>query len=273
MGRLKGLRASLAKHTLQTGKASSGDKVAKHQDWKQKRRQVPKQPTRAPWIPFTPDNLVVLIGEGDFSFAASIVDHYPNLIATSLDSAEEVRSKYTSASENIERLTDSEALVLHKVDATHLRKYNALRKATNDHGNIVFVFNFPHLGNSVADVDRNIRQHQELVLNFFREVHSGWPNAKVVLSLFDGEPYASWECRRLGRLSGFSLERSGRFDWNAYSGYSHQLTAHDGRTTSKPQRQRPARSYVFTSAAAATEIAASATKGISTKRDDSSESD
>lgn len=64
---------------------------------------------------------VLLVGEGDFSFALSLTATIGgnSLVATSLDSRDEVLSKYgASAQQNIRALSAAGARVYHGVDAT-----------------------------------------------------------------------------------------------------------------------------------------------------------
>lgn len=203
------------------------------------------------WIPFSENDNVVLVGEGDFSFAASCLDeNYVNaLCATSLDSKAQVEEKYVDGKTHLEHLSgDDRALVLHEVDGTSLTSSKQLAKFLGtplpENGRIVFVFNFPHLGNSVADQDRNIRQHQQLMGDFFAQVRSVAPTAACAVTVFEGEPYASWDIKPLARSKGWKIERSGRFAWEKFPGYSHKLTAKEGHTN-KQQKERNARTYLF----------------------------
>lgn len=68
---------------------------------------------------------------------------------------------------------------------------------------------------------------------------------KVTITLFDGEPYDSWKVKKIARDSiGYSVERSGKFEWRYFAGYQHRRTAGLG-STNKLASSRNARIYKF----------------------------
>ena len=46
----------------------------------------------------------------------------------------------------------------------------------------------------------------------------------IIVTLFEGEPYTLWNIRDLARHSGLEVQRSFRFQADAYPGYSHART-------------------------------------------------
>lgn len=214
-----------------------------------KQAQNQSHPRRPPWVPFDNDHAetVLLVGEGDFSFAAALAERFDALdvVATSLDTEKEIGEKYAdTAPECVQRLKYSGGEVIHGIDTTQLTKHRPI-KSLSTHGKPVkVVFNFPHLGNSVADQDRNIRQHQELLLAFFKE-SKAIGASQVAVSLFKGEPYESWQPKQLARSAGWKLDRSGSFPWDEFPGYSHQLTSKGGARTNRAQKQREARMFLW----------------------------
>lgn len=126
-----------------------------------------------PTIPFTPTDTILLIGEGNFSFARALLvdapaglEHLPPaaVTATSYDSEEDCYAKYPDAKEIIETVRRRGAQVLFNVDATRLHKYPAFKGRRWDR----IVWNFPHAGKSITDQDRNILSNQQLILDFLR---------------------------------------------------------------------------------------------------------
>lgn len=238
-------RARLAKRAQDAAKA----KQAMQERAKIKRNSSKKTgvPQVKKWVPFESSDRVLLVGEGDFSFARALVDE--GLVAeatcTSLDTEEELRAKYPSTiTENLALLHDDHrAEVLHGVDGTTMHTSKPLKNRRGTYDRVVF--NFPHLGNSVADQARNILQHQKLVVGFFEAARAMLkPGGVIVLTLFDSEPYFSWNVKSLAKAQGLATLRSGPFSWDSYPGYHHSLTAKEGQT-SKEQASRPARTYVF----------------------------
>ncbi|CCD23391.1 25S rRNA (uracil2634-N3)-methyltransferase NDAI_0B03570 [Naumovozyma dairenensis CBS 421] len=244
------------------------------------------------FIPFERNETLLLIGEGDFSFAKSIIEQdyiLPgNLIATSFDaSPTELRLKYPNTfEENYKFLINEGVKILFKVDGTKLIKSLKLSKKT-PWSKIVgpawkskylnnIMFNFPHTGKGIKDQDRNIKDHQELVFGYFdsskqlfslinkplKSATSGYTlgysteknqdsegissegYGKIILSVFDGEPYDSWQIKMLAKKNALHVERSNKFQWENFPGYHHRRTNSE-QTTTKPAEERNARIFIF----------------------------
>jgi 25S rRNA (uracil2634-N3)-methyltransferase len=229
-------------------------------------------------IPFTPKNKILLVGEGDFSFALSILrEGYikpENLIITSFDnSVNELQLKYPSSfAKNYEEIVNTykAVKVFFKVDGTQLSKslrINNKQKFLKTLGLTYLdfiIFNFPHTGKGMKDQDRNIRDHQLLVLGFLKSCQELFkiveqPNKriaelnilseqreepKIILSVFEGEPYDSWNIKMLSKSLGLSVARSSAFDWDSFPDYHHRRTNSE-KTTTKEASERKARLYVF----------------------------
>ncbi|RKP26313.1 hypothetical protein SYNPS1DRAFT_27986 [Syncephalis pseudoplumigaleata] len=166
---------------------------------------------------------------GNFSFARSLVDHHlagqgGSLVATSYDDAAVARSKYENEVDaNMEAIEAASGTVLFGVDGTDLARCKALRhrKFTR------IVFNFPHAGAGIKDQDRNIRVNQELLLAFFasaKQFLADTDGSEVHVSLKSGEPYNSWQVRKLARAHGLACVRSMAFRPECYPGYAHRRT-------------------------------------------------
>ncbi|KZT72972.1 hypothetical protein DAEQUDRAFT_663651 [Daedalea quercina L-15889] len=136
---------------------------------KGKARALPPRPI----IPFDPTDRILLIGEGNFSFARALIFNPPtsleflppgNITATAYDSEDECYSKYPDAPENVDALRKKGVQVLFCVDATRLGKCSALKRTKWNK----IVWNFPHAGKGITDQDRNILSNQVLILGFLR---------------------------------------------------------------------------------------------------------
>ncbi|GMM49901.1 25S rRNA (uracil2634-N3)-methyltransferase [Starmerella bacillaris] len=194
------------------------------------------------WLPFDDYENVILIGEGDFSFAQALATKCPtvSILATSLDSYDECITKYPLSKDIIQNLKDENIEVSHEIDATKLSTYRQL-KAIEDPK---IVFNFPHLGKSISDQERNIIQHQKLLLEFFEQCKN-LNVGSIIMSFFNGQPYDSWEYKRLARSQGYKVARSSELNWESWPGYTHQLTTKNNAHTSKDQKTRGARMILF----------------------------
>ncbi|TFY67975.1 hypothetical protein EVG20_g3739 [Dentipellis fragilis] len=136
---------------------------------KGKERAVPLRST----IPFGPTHRILLVGEGNFSFAHALIvsppptlEHLPpqSVYATAYDSEDECFSKYPDAEETVRVLREKGVHVLFSVDATALQKTTVLKGKTFDR----IMWNFPHAGKGITDQDRNILSNQVLILGFLR---------------------------------------------------------------------------------------------------------
>ena len=104
-------------------------------------------------IPFRPTDTILLVGEGNFSFARALVYGAPsdleflppkNVTATAYDTEDACYDKYPDAIEIVALLRDKGVEVLFGVDATRLERVKALHGRRWDH----VVWNFPHAGQS-----------------------------------------------------------------------------------------------------------------------------
>ncbi|XXH04857.1 hypothetical protein Hte_011279 [Hypoxylon texense] len=223
----------------------------------QKKAQAQQQHDE-PTIPFAPEDRILLIGDGDLSFAASLVEHHfcADVTATVLEAnLDALVEKYPQVPENIAKIEAEGSKVLYNVDATKMAPF-VEKKGKDSSGSVGamdrIIFNFPHVGGKSTDVNRQVRYNQELLVSFFRRAGPSLaPGGSIVVTLFEGEPYTLWNVRDLARHSGLQVERSFRFRASAYPGYRHARTLGVVKNKSGEAgggwkgEDRAARSYVF----------------------------
>lgn len=173
-------------------------KLRKQQEQAQRQRQ---QQQRV--VPFGVWDKILLVGEGDFSFAASLVKSHgcADILATSFEeSREALLAKYPSADEHLKtieeafdfspsRKVDGEGeeeeeevqisgegerkqeansekwRIQFSVDARRLETCKEVKKRRGQWDRIWF--NFPHVGGMSTDVNRQVRTNQALLSDFF----------------------------------------------------------------------------------------------------------
>ncbi|KAM6115622.1 ferredoxin-fold anticodon-binding domain-containing protein 1 [Phoenicopterus ruber ruber] len=169
-----------------------------------------------------PVRRVLLLGEGNFSFAASLCGAAgTHVVATCYESEEEVSGRGRGA-ESIRRLRERGAEVLFSVDCTKLKDYFLPEKREFD----CIYFNFPHCGRKAGVV-----KNRELLAHFFHssaEVLTEEGEVHVALCNGQGgtpadqprrEWHNSWQIVAVAAGAGFILSNVHLFKAETIHGY------------------------------------------------------
>lgn len=190
---------------------------------------------------------ILLVGEGNFSFARSLAENYleegsDNMIATCYDTEQVLYQKYEDAKDNVEFIREYGATVLFEVDATDLSKEVKKNRYTK------IIFNFPHAGAGIKDQDRNVVANQKLLNAFFdsaaplltkasqgeipatksesRQVEEEIvPDGEIHVALKTCQPYNLWAIKSLVKAKGvLAVKGTAPFYPDDYPGYEHRRT-------------------------------------------------
>ncbi|NXT47860.1 FDXA1 protein, partial [Pluvianellus socialis] len=165
---------------------------------------------------------VLLLGEGNFSFAASLCGATAaHIVATCYESEEEACGR-GGAAESVRRLRERGAEVLFSVDCTKLKDYFSPEKRKFD----CIYFNFPHCGRKAGVV-----KNRELLARFFHssaEVLTEEGEIHVALCNGQGgtpadqprrEWHNSWQIVAVAAAAGFILSNVHPFKAETIHGY------------------------------------------------------
>ncbi|XP_029304523.1 ferredoxin-fold anticodon-binding domain-containing protein 1 [Cottoperca gobio] len=168
---------------------------------------------------------ILLVGEGNFSFSASVSQLYSetdtSITATCLQHQEEAL-RHEGATNNIRTIQDSGGAVLFDVDCTKLGECASLQGRVFDR----VVFNFPHCGRKSG-----VKKNRELLKNFFLScVQLLSEDGEVHVSLCNGqggtpadhpkrEWHNSWQVAAMAAEANLILSHVQPFESEKYQSY------------------------------------------------------
>ncbi|KAG0544159.1 hypothetical protein BDA96_02G251100 [Sorghum bicolor] len=163
---------------------------------------------------------ILLVGDGDFSFSLALATGFgsgANLVATSLDSCDTLKKKYSGAESNLAELRKMGAVTLHGVNAKTMKLHTDLKMRRFDR----VIFNFPHAGfKGKEDQPHMIKK---LVKDFFCSASLLLrPDGEVHVSHKTKNPYRKWNLEELASVYALFLVEQVDFRIQDYPGYSNK---------------------------------------------------
>jgi len=174
---------------------------------------------------FTEQQRILLVGEGDFSFAMALASRRGsrNLVATSYDSLHTVKEKYPNSVATVRTLREAGVEVFGGIDCTRLGVDGAHAEVVAPEGKKLLwdriAFNFPHVGGGTeADVDCN----QKLLSAFFEACKPLLHPARghAVVTLRNTSFYRGWNINKLAQEAGLHLHDTRPFDTDMFATYT-----------------------------------------------------
>ncbi|ESQ54628.1 hypothetical protein EUTSA_v10027179mg [Eutrema salsugineum] len=168
---------------------------------------------------------ILLVGEGDFSFSlclASAFGSATNITATSLDSEDELCTKYMDAMDNVSILKRYGCNVQHEVDVHTMSFDNNLGLRRFDR----IVFNFPHAGSRFFGRESSetaIESHRVLVQGFLENAKEMLKeNGEIHITHKTTYPFSDWRIKTLAKKEGLKLVQESEFELSHYPGYTNK---------------------------------------------------
>eukprot|EP00039_Didymoeca_costata_P010462 m.140888 g.140888 ORF g.140888 m.140888 type:complete len:158 (-) comp14835_c0_seq1:4480-4953(-) len=128
-------------------------------------QQQPKKKKKNSTLPYKVNQKILLVGEGNFSFSASlahVLKDGTGITATCYDDQEVIREKYKDSEGFEDTVTGMGGFVFYGVDATKLATCPYL-SAPYD----TVVFNFPHCGLGIKDQQKMYLKTRNFLLPLF----------------------------------------------------------------------------------------------------------
>lgn len=109
-----------APHKPPANKGPKSNPQDRNTEAKSSTTKNPPQRELAPTVPFSQEEAILLVGEGDLSFSRALVEHHycENVTATVLEAnLEELKEKYPHVQENVDIIEGVGSRIIYNVDA------------------------------------------------------------------------------------------------------------------------------------------------------------
>lgn len=176
--------------------------------------------TDATLASYLPEQRILLVGEGDFSFAHSLVEllgSAHNLTASALDTAAQLAAKYPDIQQRLAALRSRGASIAPGVDATTMA--HGAWTGNKSFDRVVYNFPYAHVTKFSKD---HLVANQELLRRFYAcAAQLLRPGGEVHLRNKLNEPYRSWDLASLLPAS-LTFVGAAPFDARRFPGYANR---------------------------------------------------
>ncbi|KAI9653376.1 MAG: hypothetical protein M1831_006081 [Alyxoria varia] len=150
-----------------------------------------------------------------------IIFNFPHVGGKSTDVRRQVRANQ----EMLVRFFEGAKEILYRAPVPKRRSAGAANKAggasklsrTNGYSSSSAGHNRQHSDGASDLADEDQEEEQETQTTKGKD-------GRLMITLFEGEPYTLWNIRDLARHCGYGVERSYRFEWEVFGGYQHART-------------------------------------------------
>ncbi|KAL6524833.1 hypothetical protein OROMI_030426 [Orobanche minor] len=173
------------------------------------------------WIKhYSSRHRILLVGEGDFSFAASLARAFgnaSNMVATSLDTQVYLDIKHPSAAANVALLKEKGCDVMHGVDASTMSNQPLLSDKVRSSRLQFSSRGFLYIR---KQFNSNNWRHQDVVRGFLKNAYEMVSErGEVHITHKTAHPFSAWGIEKLGEEAGFVLMERAYFCIWDYPGY------------------------------------------------------
>ncbi|KAM5586823.1 uncharacterized protein ABKV19_005646 [Rosa sericea] len=161
-------------------------------------------------VHYSSSQKILLVGEGDFSFAACLATAFgsaANIVATSLNSREELSVNYSNAMSHLKELEEKGCTILHGVDVHTMSQHPQLIYRRFD----CIIYIFPHAGylrvSFSSESDKfQILAHKNLVKGYFTNARQMLcSRGQIHVTHKTKFPFTEWEIVNLTKEAGLYL--------------------------------------------------------------------
>ncbi|KAG8385979.1 hypothetical protein BUALT_Bualt03G0101400 [Buddleja alternifolia] len=160
---------------------------------------------------------ILLVGEGDFSFSASLAVAFgcaSNMIATSLDPEAFLKKNYQKFLSNIKKLRSRGCKVMHEIDATKMASHQLLGHLTFDR----IIYNFPYAGFFKMSREDLLWSLVSQFLENAKEMIS--ENGEIHITHMTNAFHREWNLEDVASSHGIKLIDAVKFNHRDYPGYN-----------------------------------------------------